>query len=650
MFGVKYSFGKAQKIVKSHIDRKRFLLVLDDVRNENSELWFELKELLALGEKGSRVLITSRSKKVAKAIGNCPIYELQGLSEDSSWELFRRMAFKQGEELEDPNLVDIGKVITKKCANIPLCIRVIGSLLYGQDKNNWLWLKSNDFAKMRLDEENGIMSSALIFSYNQLSPESKSCFSFCSPFPKDYVMKKDVVVNLWLAQGYLVSSHEDQSIGDVGEEYFSVLLRRCFFHDIERDEYGEVHSFKMHDLIHDLAQEVAGKEFLMLTYNTNHFRGGIRHLSTASSAFSENWFSLSYCSNVRLRTFFQLYSFYKTSGDVGAILSNCRRLRVLDLHDLAIETLPNTLGKLLHLRYLDLSCNRNMEMLPTSITKLHNLQILKLCRCEKLKQLPEDMSKLVNLRMLDLDRCHSLTHMPAGMDDLKCLHTLTKFLVGGGDVSSRVKKGELIDLKALVNLKGGLCIEVGEFSTKCKPNVVGGDYIKNAHLKALEIKCEESDDCSVHETLLECLHPNHDLSKILMEGYQGIKLPTWASLMEASLPWLVSIMLTDLNELQHLPSLSGLCHLKYLQLLYLLKVEHIESDAAYASVLMTTFFPSLEKLTLFKMPQLKGWWRGLSWVEMEAGGGCLVNDNGTDVILPSFPHLRELIVGHFARA
>ncbi|XP_021717123.1 putative disease resistance protein RGA3 isoform X2 [Chenopodium quinoa] len=51
-------------------------------------------------------------------------------------------------------------------------------------------------------------------------------------------------------------------------------------------------------------------------------------------------------------------------------------------------------------------------------------------------------------------------------------------------------------------------------------------------------------------------------------------------------------------------------------------------------------------LTLFKMPLLKGWWRGLSWMEMEAGGGCLVNDTGTDVILPSFPRLRELIVGH----
>ncbi|XP_021717122.1 disease resistance protein RGA2-like isoform X1 [Chenopodium quinoa] len=412
-------------------------------------------------------------------------------------------------------------------------------------------------------DENKVMTT-LMFSYHQLTNELKSCFGFCSLSPKDYAIEKDVLINLWLAQGYLFPSHEGQSMEDVGEEYVSILLHRCFFYDNEQDECGEVKSFKMHDLLHDLALEVAGAESLMLTSSMIHFGKTIRHLSTTSYAYLNNWVSPSYCSNVTVRTLFQLYSPLKTSGNVAAIISSCRRLRVLDLHDLAIETLPK-LGKLLHLRYLDVSGNETMEMLPTSITKLQNLQILKLCNCKKLKQLPEDVSKLVNLRLLNLDGCYRLTHMPAGMDNLKCLHTLTKFVVRGDD-SNLVKKGEIIDLKDLVNLKGDLCIEVREFSGKNMPVVTEGAYIlKNAHLEALQIMSSDwSVQSEVHETLLEGLYPNHDLSRFEMEGYQGIKLPTWASTMETFLPCLVSIKLSNLHELQHLPSMSQLCHLKSL--------------------------------------------------------------------------------------
>uniref|UniRef100_A0A803MC12 Disease resistance protein At4g27190-like leucine-rich repeats domain-containing protein n=2 Tax=Chenopodium quinoa TaxID=63459 RepID=A0A803MC12_CHEQI len=124
--------------------------------------------------------------------------------------------------------------------------------------------------------------------------------------------------------------------------------------------------------------------------------------------------------------------------------------------------------------------------------------------------------------------------------------------------------------------------------------------------------------------------------------------------METFLPCLVSIKLSSLHELQHLPSMSQLCHLKSLQLWNMPMVEHIESDAPSASVSkatkpMMTFFPSLEELVLVEMPQLKGWRRNLLWKEMEAGGGCLINDRGSQeqaVILPSFPRLRDLSIGY----
>ena len=54
--------------------------------------------------------------------------------------------------------------------------------------------------------------------------------------------------------------------------------------------------------------------------------------------------------------------------------------------------LPNIIGILKHLKYLNLSYNV-IEVLPNSITKWVNLQTLKFFKCEKLKELPMDIQK-----------------------------------------------------------------------------------------------------------------------------------------------------------------------------------------------------------------------------------------------------------------
>ena len=40
------------------------------------------------------------------------------------------MAFEEGKEPNIPELIAIGKQIVKKCAEIPLALKTIGSLLY----------------------------------------------------------------------------------------------------------------------------------------------------------------------------------------------------------------------------------------------------------------------------------------------------------------------------------------------------------------------------------------------------------------------------------------------------------------------------------------------------------------------------------------
>ncbi|XP_021753232.1 putative disease resistance protein RGA3 [Chenopodium quinoa] len=197
------SMDQLQIKLREKIDRNKYLLVLDDVWNENSEEWRNLKTLLAGGGKGNRILVTTRSKKVAVVVGSCWTHELKGLSDEDSWNLFQRMTLEPGQHQIEANLVDIGKEIVRKCANVPLAIRVVGSLLRGQDESKWQNLKNNALANIIQDEANGIIP-VLKISYNYLPFHLKSCFSYCAVFPKDYKIIKEDLICLWMAQGFIM--------------------------------------------------------------------------------------------------------------------------------------------------------------------------------------------------------------------------------------------------------------------------------------------------------------------------------------------------------------------------------------------------------------------------------------------------------------
>jgi hypothetical protein len=60
-----------QSQLRAEIDGKRYLLVLDDVWNENRDTWLSLETLLLGGLRGSKVLITTRSKKLQRLQAQC---------------------------------------------------------------------------------------------------------------------------------------------------------------------------------------------------------------------------------------------------------------------------------------------------------------------------------------------------------------------------------------------------------------------------------------------------------------------------------------------------------------------------------------------------------------------------------------------------
>ena len=201
------------------------------------------------------------------------------------------------------------------------------------------------------------------------------------------------------------------------------LLWRSFFQDVENDELGNIESCKMHDL----AGLVSGSESAILNSSGENDIEKLRHVSFNLVDLSMQ-FSIAMCNGRKIHTI--LVS--SVGGNLGnltcdVLISNFTYLRTLDLSYLGLHVVPRSIGKLKHLRYLDLSRNYEIKNLPNSITKMLNLQTLILRNCDSLRELPKGIKKLVNLRFLDITNCRQLINMPLEIGHHTYLETILPF-------------------------------------------------------------------------------------------------------------------------------------------------------------------------------------------------------------------------------
>jgi hypothetical protein len=218
-----------QKQLRQNIDGKKYLLVLDDVWNESHNKWDSLKSLLMGGAKGSKIVITTRAKLVAEITESVSIHTLTGLSEDQSWSLFKQIVFRKGQETNNPKLEEIGREILGKCQGVPLAIKSIGSVLcLEKTEAKWSYVKDNILVNVLQSGED--ILPILKLSYDHLPSHLKSCFAYCSLFPKDYEIDKEILIQLWIAQGFIQSSN--QQLEQVADEYFKDLLWRSFIEEL----------------------------------------------------------------------------------------------------------------------------------------------------------------------------------------------------------------------------------------------------------------------------------------------------------------------------------------------------------------------------------------------------------------------------------
>lgn len=400
------SFGHLDmEQLQEHLNRvlcsRRYLLVLDDVWNQDQHKWKNLRELLMSGREGSRVLVTTRSKTVAEITGTTTAYSLSGLSDHDCLNLFLKCAFRE-QEPRPHNLVEIGKEIVQKCGGVPLAVKTLGSMLYCKtDEQEWLHIRDNEIWKV--EQKQTDILPILKLSYDQMPYHLRQCFAYCSMFPKGEEIPREVFINLWVAQGFIPSPDGDRGLENLGNQYFNELLSRFCFQDVAEAFDGEILACKIHNLVHDLAQYVARAECLNVNSGASTISESMHHLFFHADDLSREEFPQFLLNLKKLRYFSYSFRVGPVSETfVKKTLLNFRHLRVLTLQNLELEELPSSIGFLKQLRYLNLSNNCNIKSLPERICKLVNLQTLNLINCEQLKELPRNFGKLMSLKTLYL--------------------------------------------------------------------------------------------------------------------------------------------------------------------------------------------------------------------------------------------------------
>ncbi|GLT95464.1 hypothetical protein SLE2022_131440 [Rubroshorea leprosula] len=435
-----------QQDLKKELSGKKFLLVLDDIWNEKYREWDVLQRPFSQGAPGSKIIVTTRSMVVAKTMrADDKVYNLDLLPEDECLSLFARHALDKDNFDSHPELEGVGREIVEKCKGLPLAVKVLGGLLRGKPYHQeWEDLLNRELCN--LPEGQSGISAVLKLSYNRLPPHLKTCFSFCAIFPKDYEFDKNELVLLWMAQGFLQQPSQGmQQMHDRGHQCFNDLLSRSIFQPSIRDRS----QFMMHDFISDLAQEVAGEiccSLDQLSLGDNK----ARHLSF--TPFVYNVLKRFEVLNKKktLRTLLRLKGYhtyhYMVKEVVVGILPQLMCLRVLSLG--GVQELPNSIGDLKHLRYIDLSYS-SIQSLPESVGSLLFLQTLILHDCRGLTRLPATIGNLIDLHYLDITDTPSLTEIPLDVAKLKSLVLLPKFILGKADSGLRLK-----ELKNLTGLQG----------------------------------------------------------------------------------------------------------------------------------------------------------------------------------------------------
>ncbi|XP_072966173.1 uncharacterized protein [Typha angustifolia] len=302
----------------------------------------------------------------------------------------------------------------------------------------------------------------------------------------------------------------------------------------------------MHDLFHDLAERISEEDCLRIEDDqVKEIPLTIRRLNISSESIRKNRMSFNSLENLHTLIFHGSHTIDGTDYVTMAI-RKFKKLRVLKIYDLSIQTLPKSIGDLKHLRYLNLNWTGVAE-LPVVLGRLYYLQTL--CTPYHATTSPRSLKNLINLRHFNGDS-KALTSLP-DIGRLTSLQTLAKFHV-------KKKKGYNIgQLKNLNEIRGSLSISYLE-NIEGKDKAIEANLKNKKYLESLELNWDYDDERECRRDLdrevLEGLQPHPpNLRNLSIYGYMSPEFPSWLPLRN-----LRSLEFCNCAALEALPPMSDL--------------------------------------------------------------------------------------------
>nr|XP_011468079.1 PREDICTED: putative disease resistance protein RGA3 isoform X1 [Fragaria vesca subsp. vesca]XP_011468080.1 PREDICTED: putative disease resistance protein RGA3 isoform X1 [Fragaria vesca subsp. vesca] len=541
------------KNLKKEMKDKRYLLVLDDVWNEDAHKWEELIGCLenVNDTQGSSILVTTRRDTVAKLVETFPRRDLEKLSDDECWLILKDRAVGSAPVVEDQE--KIGREIAKKCGGVPLVAKVLGNMMRCK-KFGWQSIVDNVIWDVTGQEDR--ILTVLKLSFDELgSPWLKQCFAYCSMFIKDFEFERDDLIQQCMAQGWLdpFPNQSDLEMEDTGNEYFNILLQNSFFQDVERDSFGNITRCKMHDLVHDLAVHVSKSKYL----RSSSFNGPV----------------------------------------LGRNSPEVKALRVLNLYKTDIQELPDSIGKLKHLRYLNVMKTK-IKAFPKSLGQLYNLQTFKMPH--HIEEFPKQIANLISLRHIYFGK---FVEFPAGvLGRLTNLQSLP-FVKIGKETGLHI--GELGGLN---HLKDTLSIYNLEH-VRDKEEAEKANLVEKKRVRKLVLTWElsrPSNSAESDEVVLEVLRPHSNLEFLEINGFMGVKLPSWLMLSNN----LKEIELEECRNCKGVPVLGRLPNLVHVKMVGMQNLRCMGYEFyGYDNVSDDTkvLFPALKTLDIREARNLLDW-------------------------------------------
>ena len=552
------TIAELQRKLAEAIEGKSFFLVLDDVWHSN--VWMDLLRPTLHKTMSGVILVTTRDDQITRRIGVDHTHRVDLMPVEVGWELLWK-SMNIEEEKEVQNLRNMGIEIVRKCGHLPLAIKVTASALASRDLTENEWKKYlGKYAgsqSMLSDETEG----ALYLSYDGLSHRLKQCFLCCALYAEDSIIEREEVTWLWIAEGF-IEEWEGQLLEDIAEEYYYELIHRNLLQpDIS---YFDMSHCKMHDLLRQLALNISGEECFIGDVETL-MGENMSKLRRVAAVTKKDMLVLSRVDkvDVKVRTFLTVKGPRRIED---TLFKRFRLLRVLVLNYTLVQSIPEYIGKSIHLRLLNLN-NTDISCLPESVGCLKNLEVLSLIWCDHLHTLPSAITLLSSLRCLDL-RGTEINEVPKGIGKLKFLTYVVDYPIGDGSDDTVVQDGwKLEELSSLSQMRYLILAKL-ERVAPCSTNDVLTD---KEHLKNLVLKWSifgegtySEDDVGNTEKVFEQLIPPHNLEGLSINSFFGQRYPSWFG--TTCLSSLIHLKLLGVRSCVHLPPIWHLPNLKYVKI------------------------------------------------------------------------------------